>query len=68
MVAPAALELGLELRHARVLRELARSLVVDRQGIGAHPHFALAIPHDSALEIDLQVHQIAAALQEVAPV
>ena len=48
--------------------ELARGAVVDRQRVGAHPDLALAEAHDAALEVDLEVHQVAAALQEVAPV
>jgi hypothetical protein len=42
--------------------------MVDRQRVGAHPHLALAKAHDPAREVDLEVHQVAAALQEVAAV
>ena len=67
-VAAAAQQLGLELAHARALSDQPRGLVVDRQRIGPHPHLALAEAHHAALEVDLEVHQVAAALQEVAPV
>ena len=42
--------------------------MVDRQRVGPHPDLALAEAHHAALEVDLEVHQVAAALQEVAPV
>ena len=44
--------------------------MVDRQRVRAHPHLAVAARRDddAALEVDLQAHQVAAALQEVAPV
>ena len=42
--------------------------MVDRQRVGAHPHLALAEAHDAALEVDVELHQVAAALQEVAAV
>ena len=45
--------------------DLARRLVVDRQRVGAHPHLAPVVLHDAALEVDLQPHEVAAALQEV---
>ena len=67
-LAPARQQLLLELAHALARRGLARRLVVDRQRIGAHPHLAVLEVHDAALHVDLEVHQVAAALQEVAPV
>ncbi len=42
--------------------------MVDRQRIGPHPHLTLAEAHDAAVEVDLEIHQVAAALQEVVPV
>ena len=49
-------------------RDAARGLVVDRQRIRPHPHLAVAADHHAALEVDLEVQQVAAALEEVAPV
>ena len=54
--------------HAVALRHPLRGAPVDRQRIGAHPHLAAVALHDAALHVDLEVHQVAAALEEVAPV
>ena len=67
-VAAAAQQLVLELADPLALGEQARGAMVDRQRIGPHPDLALAEAHEAAVEVDLEVHQIAAALQEVAPV
>ena len=67
-VPPAAQQLLLELPHPLALGDQPGRLVVDRQRIGPHPHLPVSEPHQSALEVHLQVHQVAAALQEVVPV
>ena len=67
-VAAAAAAAPLELATRALLGDWPGRLVVDRQRVGAHPHLALAEAHDAAVEVDVEVHQVAAALQEVAPV
>ena len=47
-------------------REPLDRLLVDRQRVAAHPHLAVLEAHDAGVEVDLEVHQVAAALQEVA--
>ena len=67
-VAPALEQLALELGHARARGHRLRRAPVDRQRVGADPDLpALALDH-AALHVDLEVEQVAAALQEVAPV
>ena len=67
-VAAAAQQLALELLRALRRRHRARRARVDRQRVAAHPHLAVRVADDAAVEVDLEVHQVAAALQEVAPV
>ncbi len=67
-VPPARQQLALELLHALALREASGGAVVDRQRVRAHPHLALAVAHRAALVVHLELHQVLAALQEVAPV
>ena len=68
-LAPAPQQLLLELGHAGPRRHRSRRLVVDRQRIRPHPHLvAVLAVHDAGLHVDLEVHQVAAALEEVAPV
>ena len=52
-------------RDALALRDAPRRAVVDRQRVGADPHLAVLEVHGAALEVDLEVHQVVAALQEV---
>ena len=40
----------------------------DRQRVGAHPHVAAVEAHDAGLLVHVEVEQLAAAEQEVAPV
>ena len=65
VLAAAALELLLELERAVRRGHPPRRLVVDRQRVRAHPHLAPVVLHDAALEVDVQPHEVAAALQEV---
>ena len=65
---PPRQQLVLELGHAVARGHRARRVVVDRQRVRAHPHLAVLEGHDAGLHVDLEVHQVAAALQEVAPV
>ena len=48
--------------------DLLRGLVVDRERIGAHPDLAVVDEDDAAVHVHLELHEVAAALQEVAPV
>ena len=67
-VAAAAQQVALELARALGRGHRGGRLRVDRQRVVAHPHLAPAVLDDAAAEVDLEVHQVAAALQEVAPV
>ena len=65
-LAPPPEQLGLELLRARGAGDLLGRLVVDRQRVGAHPDLAtVGRVHDAVVEVDVEVHEVAAALQEV---
>jgi hypothetical protein len=68
VVAAAAQELLLLIGHAVGGGDVEQRLGVDRQRVAAHPHLAVLEAHDAGLEVDVEVHEVAAALQEVAPV
>ena len=69
VVAPAAQQLLAPARATPSERgDVEQRLGVDRQRVVAHPHLAVLEVHDAGLEVDLEVHEVAAALQEVAPV
>ena len=44
------------------------ALGVDRQRVGAHPGLATVVEHRPALEVGVELHQLAAALEEVVAV
>src|SRR6476660_2080325 len=56
-------------RSARSTRRIRCSRRrVDRQRVGADPDLAVLPVDDAGLHVDVELHQVAAALQEVAPV
>jgi hypothetical protein len=69
VLAPAPLQLLLELADPVAPRVRARRGGVDRERVGAHPRLmAAVVPDDAAVEVDVVAHQVSAALQEVPPV
>ena len=68
VVAPAAQELLLLLRDAVGRGDAEQRPGVDRQRVVAHPHLAVLEVHDPGVEVDVELHEVAAALQEVATV
>ena len=68
VLAAAAQDLALVLVDGRALRRLAEGLGRDRQRVGADPHLAVLEADDAGLLVDLEIKQVAAAEQEVAPV
>jgi hypothetical protein len=67
-LAPAAQEALLELAHRLTPRQALGRPPVDRQRIGAHPDLAAVVADDAALHVHVEVQEVAAALEEVAPV
>src|SRR5680860_109233 len=68
VLAPAAQHPALVLVHGGALGVLAERLGRDRERVGAHPHLATVHSDHAGALVHLQVEQLAAAEQEVAPV
>ena len=67
-LAPPRQQLLLELAHPLAPRQRLRRPEVDRQRIRPDPDLAVLDEDHAALHVDLEIEQIAAALEEVAPV
>ena len=67
-LAPAGQQPLLEVRHGVAPGDALRRPPVDRERVGADPDLAVVDLHHAALHVDLELQQVAAALQEVAPV
>ena len=69
VLAPAAQDLGLVPGDALARGDLLEGLAVDRERVRAHPGLAaVGRDHGAAPEVGAQVHQLAAALEEVVAV
>jgi hypothetical protein len=63
-LAPAAQQLPLVLGNLVRVRRAVQALRVDGEGVVADPGLAVAVDDGAAVPVDLELHQLAAALQE----